>query len=78
MKYLYVGDLQEACIDNEVRVMLNPGEVVELTRVPNRLVNQLQLVEEPTTPVVEVPVKEEKAPKPKKDKKAKKPKRGFF
>ena len=75
MKYLYVGESQDACIDNEVRVMLNPGEVVELTRVPNRLVKQLQLVEEPTTPVVEVPVKEVKAPKPKK---AKKPKRGFF
>ena len=42
MKYMYTGELADSCVDDEGKIVaLVPSQVVELTKVPNRLSEQL-------------------------------------
>ena len=62
MKYMYTGELADSCVDDEGKIVaLVPSQVVELTKVPNRLSEQLVEVKEvaEAAPVVET----KKAPK---------------
>lgn len=62
MKYLYTNDYEGSFVNNGVRVNIQPGEIIELTKIPNRLVNHLVPVTE-DAPVVKTPPKKTKKKK---------------